>query len=285
VRKPDVFLIGGMKCGTTTLAHQLSLQPSVFVTDPKEPNFFSDEDQYARGMAWYEGLFAEAGEGDLLCEASTHYTKIPKHPLAAERVHAYAPEAKLIYMVRSPVSRSVSHVRHAWSERECGDDLDAALRQTDEFWQFSAYDMQLGAWTARYPQAKILVVALERLQTHRDEEFERVLRFLGVEGEWRDEEKAQNQGAERSRRLPLHDLVVDSPAATALRRALIPKGLRTFIRERRQLRQMEISEETRQLLADRVRDDTGRFGQRFGIDDLTPENFRERVLNRQLDFV
>ena len=47
--RPDFILIGAMKCGTTTLAGQLAAQDGVFITTPKEPNFFSDDAVYARG--------------------------------------------------------------------------------------------------------------------------------------------------------------------------------------------------------------------------------------------
>ena len=50
---PDFLIIGAMKCGTTTLQAQLALQEGVFMTTPKEPNFFSDDDVYARGLDWY----------------------------------------------------------------------------------------------------------------------------------------------------------------------------------------------------------------------------------------
>ena len=52
-----------MKCGTTTLAEQLAAQPGVFMTTPKEPNFFSDDDVFARGLAQgpKAALVADAG--------------------------------------------------------------------------------------------------------------------------------------------------------------------------------------------------------------------------------
>ena len=57
---PDFIIIGAMKCGTSTLAAQLACQDGVFLTTPKEPNFFSDDEIYARGHGWYRSLFAAA---------------------------------------------------------------------------------------------------------------------------------------------------------------------------------------------------------------------------------
>lgn len=283
MRKPDYVIIGGMKCGTSTLAAQLGAQDAIFMTEPKEPNFFSDEETFAKGLDWYSDLFASAEPGDLLGEASTHYAKWPVHPKAAERLRGYAPDAKLIYMVRDPVKRALSQLRHHWTMREVeGHDFEAIARSHAPLWQYSQYEMQLAKWLEHFPGEQILVVALERLEADPYGEFRRVLSFLGASGEWTEDTGDQNVGADRSRRLPLHGLLVESAPATFLRRVLIPKSFRTFIRERRQLPQLQISEEAKAFLADQVRGDIAAFGKRFGIADLSPENFRERMLMQQL---
>ena len=83
---PDYLIIGAMKCGTSTLAVQLGAQPGLFMTTPKEPNFFSDDVIYSRGAAWYQALFDDAKPGDIKGEASTHYTKLPTHPDTLSRL-------------------------------------------------------------------------------------------------------------------------------------------------------------------------------------------------------
>ena len=60
---PDYIVIGAMKCGTTTLAAQLGAQSGLFMTTPKEPNYFSDDDVFARGPDWYSALFDAAAPG------------------------------------------------------------------------------------------------------------------------------------------------------------------------------------------------------------------------------
>jgi Sulfotransferase domain len=78
MRLPDFVLIGAMKkSGTTTLHQQLSLQSGIFMSEPKEPTFFSDDQVYAKGLDWYSSLFAVAATSDLCGESSTHYTKLP----------------------------------------------------------------------------------------------------------------------------------------------------------------------------------------------------------------
>lgn len=281
--RPDFCIIGGMKCGTTTLAYQLGEQDGVFMTDPKEPNFFSDEEIFAQGLDWYADLFAGAG-GALKGEASTHYTKWPTHPDAPKRFAEYAPEAKLIYMVREPVSRALSHMRHAWTQREMVGDFETAAREMDIFWQYGLYERQLSQWLELYPQERVMVVALERLNRDPQGEFSRVLKFLGVEGAWVHGAEEQNQGADRSRKLPMHNLIVDNPVAAKLRQILVPKWVRTKIREGRQLKALDVSDEAKARFADNTRDDLRQFGERFGMVGLSPETFKEKVLAQQLTF-
>ena len=57
---PDYIIIGAMKCGTSTLAAQLGMQDGMFMTTPKEPNFFSDDPIFDNGMDWYRALFTDA---------------------------------------------------------------------------------------------------------------------------------------------------------------------------------------------------------------------------------
>ncbi len=129
---PDFLIIGAMKCGTSTLAAQLAHQDGIFVTTPKEPNFFSDDAVHAKGLDWYRSLFGPAAPGDLLGEASTHYTKRPIHPDTLARLIPVLPAPRLVYMIRDPMDRIVSHYIHEWTMGAIGDTLEAALEAHPE---------------------------------------------------------------------------------------------------------------------------------------------------------
>ena len=79
-RLPDFIVIGAMKSATSTLHEQLAVQPGFFMSAEKEPNFFSNDENYAHGLAWYRSLFDNAASSDLCGESSTHYTKLPTYP-------------------------------------------------------------------------------------------------------------------------------------------------------------------------------------------------------------
>ena len=138
-RTPDFIVIGAMKSATTTLHDQLAQQPGVFMSEPKEPNFFSNDEQYARGMAWYHGLFKDAAPDDLCGESSTHYTKLPTYPHTVERLKEAVPDAKLIYVMRHPIDRLISQYIHEWSEGVIRVPIDKALDSPPATWSTIAY--------------------------------------------------------------------------------------------------------------------------------------------------
>jgi hypothetical protein len=234
-RLPEFLIIGAMKCGTTTLQAQLAAQPGVFMTTPKEPNFFSDDAVYARGLDWYRSLYDAAAPGDLKGEASTHYTKRPTHPETVARLQAVLPAPRLVYMIRNPIDRAVSHYIHEWSEGLMTADPVAAFKTHAELVAYGRYPMQLAPYLDAFGQDSLLLTSLEQITADPEGELRRIGTHLGLPGVpvWDHGLGAQNVSAERVRRLPLHGLLVENAVARVLRRTLVPKSLRTRIRQAR----------------------------------------------------
>lgn len=239
---PDFLIIGAMKCGTSTLQAQLAAQPGVFMTTPKEPNFFSDDAVHARGLPWYEGLFADAEPTDLKGEASTHYTKLPTYPDCLDRLGAVLEAPKLVYMIRNPIDRAVSHYIHEWTMGVMSGEIGRAFEIHPELIAYSRYAMQIAPYVQRFGSERILMVSLEHLQQDPQVALARVGDFLGLAQSpvWHEEQARVNVSAERIRRFPLYDLLVESRAATALRRALVPRGLRDAVKNRLRMRQRPV---------------------------------------------
>ncbi len=263
--RPDFLIIGAMKCGTSTLQAQLAAQPGIFMTTPKEPNYFSDDDVFAKGAAWYDGLYDGAQPGDLTGEASTHYTTLPTHPKTLERMAARLTAPKLIYLMRDPLERAVSHYIHEWTQGVMGDDPVAAFERHPELVAYSRYAMQLEPFVECYGREAILLLRLEQMKADPQGTLTRVGSFLGREGLiWDHDMGAQNVSAERVRRLPLHGLIVDNPVATALRRALVPQSVRRWIRESRQMKaRPELPETLKARLREIFAEDQARLAALF----------------------
>lgn len=235
----DFFIIGAMKCGTSTLHAQLAAQPQFFMSEPKEPNFFSDDEIYGRGEAWYRSLFEKAPEGAIRGESSTHYTKLPTYPKTIERLAALTPDAKFIYVMRDPVERLISHYIHEWSQGAIKVPIEDAIERHPELIAYSRYGYQLQPWIERFGKQRILPVIFEAMAAAPDVELKRIASFLGAKGEvrWRGDLEAQNVSAERIRKFPGYALIVENPAAAALRRALVPRALRDRVKAQLQMRE------------------------------------------------
>jgi len=287
--RPDFIVIGAMKSATSTLHDQLAAQPGVFMSTPKEPNFFSDDAEHARGLHHYAALFAAAPAGSLRGEASTHYTKRPTHPHTVDRlVDAFGPDGgdlRFVYVMRHPVDRLVSHYAHAWTEREVTGDLEAAVDRLPALVDYGRYHMQLAAWRERFGDDRILPVFFDRLRAHPQAELERICGFLGYPGtpRWIDL-PASNVSAERLRKSRVRELLTDGPVQTALRRALVPKGVRAWVRSLWQMRgRPQVSGALRARLEAIFDEDLAALGADLGT-PLSCASFKDRTRDTPLDW-
>jgi hypothetical protein len=188
---PNFLIIGAPKCGTTTLYHQLSQHPEIFMCTPKEPAFFSRDNIYRRGLAWYESLFEQARRARLLGEATTGYTTSVSAVIAAERIAKHIPHARLIYCVRHPLRRIESiwmdyasygaFGLHRARKLRLFRDFCATVRHNPGFVDTSCYWARLNTYWERFPDHQIHVVFLEDLQEQPHETLVSCFRFLGCD--------------------------------------------------------------------------------------------------------
>lgn len=283
---PDFVIIGAMKCGTSSLHAQLALQPGFFMSEPKEPNFFSDDDVYAKGRDWYQGLFAAAADNDIKGESSTHYTKRPTYPDCFERLSSALPSARFIYVMRNPIDRLVSHYIHEWTMGNATGSISEEIERCRELIDYGRYAYQLEPYLERYGRERILPVFAERLKIQPDTELSRIASFLGVSTKlvWRDDVGPQNVSKERVRRFPLSGLLVGNPAAAFLRRTFVPQALRDKIKARFKMNERPALSETDierlKLVFD---EDLGRLGAMFGL-ELNCDNYHQTVNEKTLDW-
>jgi hypothetical protein len=178
---PNLIVIGAMKSGTSSLHHYLSLHPDIAMSAQKELNFFAEERVWRRGLEWYESNFPEGTA--VRGESSPNYTKYPAFNGVPERLHATLPDAKLVYLLRDPIDRIVSHYIDAYSFGRENGSLEEVLADLDDnhYVNCSSYAMQLERYLVHFPQDRILVVTTEELRDRRRETLASVFAFLGVD--------------------------------------------------------------------------------------------------------
>jgi Sulfotransferase family len=109
--RPDFFMVGAFKSGTTALYDYLRQHPQIFMPFHKEPLYFGDDltRRYGRmSRQQYLALFDDARDGQRVGEASAWYLY---SRCAAAEIHRFAPDAQIIVMLRNPVD--VMHAQHS----------------------------------------------------------------------------------------------------------------------------------------------------------------------------
>jgi hypothetical protein len=108
----------------------------------------------------------------------------PLRPGVPERVKALIPDARLIYLVRDPVERTVSHYHQLVATVGERRPLRAALGEPADLSSpcvcASLYALQLELYLAHFPEARILVVDQDQLRNERSTTLQRIFGFLGV---------------------------------------------------------------------------------------------------------
>jgi Sulfotransferase domain len=274
---PNLVVIGGLKCGTTSLHHYLGLHPEIDMSRPKELNYFIRELNWALGSEWYASHF-DAGAA-VRGETSPHYTNYPRFDGVAERMGSVIPDARLIYMVRNPIDRMLSHYLHnvagGYDDRPLGEALsepDSAYVNRSRYW------MQLERYLERF-DSRILVVAREDLLTQRAATMRHVFGYLGADEGFespqfsREWETGTGKGSGSFR---LMDRAVRLPGLRALDRNFdrLPEGLRWMVERvihdpgAGEAPKPTVPDELRTRLSELFRDDVSRLeeftGRRFG---------------------
>ncbi len=131
VRRPDFFLVGAPKSGTTAMAAYLGAHPQVFMPLRKDVHHFGRDlerrpnEMFVLDEAHYARLYAGAGSALRLGDASTGYLY---SQTAAAEIRAFNPEARILIMLRNPVDVMFSSHSHlVWLGYEDIEDFEAAL--------------------------------------------------------------------------------------------------------------------------------------------------------------
>jgi len=224
--RPNFFLVGAPKCGTTALYEQLSAHPQVFVSRPKEPHYFAHDlpgwnrgAPYRESLEGYLRLFRRAGpEHRAVGEGSVWYLF---SAAAAPAIRAFDPGARLIAMLRNPVEMAQAlhgqllltlhedcgEFREAWRRQEARRQGRMIPRTCTEPRVLQYREAcSLGAQSRRlldaFPREQVLFLLLDDLAAEPRAAYERTLAFLGVESDGRREFPRVNESeALRSRAL------------------------------------------------------------------------------------
>jgi Sulfotransferase domain len=269
---PNLIVIGAAKCGTTSLHEYLDEHPQISMSREKELHFFVDRKNWGRGLAWYESHFDASAR--VRGESSPGYTAFPLYRGVPERMAETIPDAKLIYLVRDPVERIVSHYTHRtvnWPEMPS---LEKALADPHlRKWLVtpSRYWLQLEQYLARFPAEQILVVDSDELRAARVDVLARIFAFLRVDSAFRSQgfERTHNAATGRIRRNRAGNAVsvllerTLGPTRSRMLRTRAPRALKAPFRE--EAPPVVVPETVRGELEEELRDEVARLRSHTGL--------------------
>lgn len=253
-RRPDLFVVGDAKCGTTSLYRLFELAPGIGTARTrKELHFFSAPELVARVEGPGDEAIPEAiirDEGEYLDE----YAGLPaglaaiadvspsylQNPPAAARIRAFAPEARIIILLREPAAKVFSQYVHLWGEgRERLAFPDAYARSAERraLGYSDMFDYEAGGFYAdavhRYLELfgreRVLVLLFEEMLRDWPATKARLEAFIGADLPEGGLPRMNAGGRPRS---GLAARLIGAEALKAPLRVVLPLGLRTRLSER-----------------------------------------------------
>lgn len=134
--RPNFFIVGAPKSGTTALDHYLAQHPDIFIPEAKELQFFGSDletratfvrsrDRFKVDEGTYLRYF-EGARGEKRIGESTVWYLYSR--TAAREIYEFNPDARIIIMLRNPVDAMVSlHQQHLYDLNEDIEDFAEAL--------------------------------------------------------------------------------------------------------------------------------------------------------------
>ncbi|MBV8846610.1 MAG: sulfotransferase domain-containing protein [Bryobacterales bacterium] len=211
IKKPEFFIVGAPKCGTTALFICLKQHPCIFMPSIKGRQCFADDIlgdlRVIRTLQDYCACYSNSRSDLILGEASVAYLG---SPAAVRRIAAFQPGARIIIMLRNPVDVMYSeYSQRIYDLREPAKPFEQALQaeklgQLSEWRQKGSTVIGLGRReTVRFShQVRMYLRAFDRSCIHfiiyddfrrdTDAVYRDVLRFLGVRADFQPEVKVVN---------------------------------------------------------------------------------------------
>jgi hypothetical protein len=198
-RIPDFIIAGAMKCGTTSLHHILAAHPLIFIPEP-EIHFYDMDDliqhrdsfiyrknrwyypsfsqDLNKSFNWYEFFFNDAKEKDFIGEDSPAYLG---SEIAHRRIAEYAPETRIIVMLRDPVDRAYSQYCHLVLTGRLTCSFEYALQKgLGTIIDRSLYKKQIENFLMFLPRNNFHFILFEKFIKNPDIVTREVLQFLDI---------------------------------------------------------------------------------------------------------
>ncbi len=185
--EPTFIGVGGQKCATTWLAECLRAHPEVFLSSPKEIDYFGSRTRGNRSLEWYLSHFSGGADHKAVGEFSTRYLVKPS---SREALYEALPEVQIIVSLRDPVARFISAWKHGirgqvLAKSEFGvvsrETLAKAREVVPGLFSDGLYSPGLKAYLESFGAERVHVVIQDQIKTRPRLVLSGLYRFLGVD--------------------------------------------------------------------------------------------------------
>jgi hypothetical protein len=183
--RPTFLGIGSQRCGTSWAARVLRSHPDIFLSRPKELNFFSKEMMW-KDLRWYFDQFET--ERPVRGEICPQYARLKLNQV--KRIAQLLPDLRVFLIIREPVSRT-------WSQAcyELGFNNKRRLNQIKqaEFLRhiqrtrsllYTDYLRTIRNWRTAFGDDALYVETLDALSAQPHQSYRELFRYLGADPRW-----------------------------------------------------------------------------------------------------
>ena len=188
---PDFIIGGAQKSGTTSLHFYLAQHKDIFMPIKKQEIHFFDYDQnYRKGVKWYQGCFENHTNERVIGQTSPLYLYMENVP---DRIYRLLPKVKLMFILRNPVDRAYSHY---WHEKKKGREeltFEEAIEMEGErikkdfqhsqrysYLSRGQYIEQVERYLEYFPRSQMLFIMFDEFKTDTLNAVKKCFNFLEV---------------------------------------------------------------------------------------------------------
>lgn len=298
---PNFFIVGAAKAGTTSLYHYLAQHPEVYMSPIKEPNYFSTDidinairpqvkerikllniDEFIKGPmktnihrafitqeSQYLALFRNVNSEKAIGDASASYLY---SQVAANNIHRFNPEAKIIIVLRHPVQRMYSHYLMDRRMAVTTIDFEQAIKEDQNnpskswgskslYFELSEYYEQVKRYYDVFPSSQILVLLSDELRADAKSTIKRIFRFLEISTDYEPDLKYEFNSGVLPRNSIVSKIITNNYLRIRIRQAISNRSIKNMIKKIlfKKTSEEKLSVETNKILLEYFRDDINKL--------------------------
>lgn len=184
---PNFIIPGGIRCGTSWMAHNLALHPQIYMPRKKEAHFFDRYSRYEEGIAYYRSLYRDWNGEPVVGDNTPNYLSnlYSKNDIPA-MIREYLPEVRFVVLLRNPSERIISqywHARSKWPENKALTFIEK-IEKTPAFVREGFYAEHIRHYLEYFPMERFYFTLFEDIIARPDDLLKGVFAFLGVDADF-----------------------------------------------------------------------------------------------------